>query len=190
MAAIATAGHAPVFVGVGSNISAQRNIERACVLLNEAFGPLRISSVYRSAPVGFDGADFLNLVIALDSDAGPDAVETVLSSIEQASGRRRKGNGPDSSVSGSRTLDLDLLLYGRMVDPARRLPRADVLCYGFVLAPLAELAPQLRHPVTGQRIAEVWRERAPELPPLENVGSAGDFTSLRCDPRPPRESGR
>lgn len=189
MAGIAKAGLEPVFVGVGSNISPALNIQRACAQMTEAFGPLRVSSVFRSAPVGFDGADFLNLVIGLDSDAGPDAVEAVLSVAERTSGRQRGGRGSGSPGMGSRTLDLDLLLYGRAVDPRRRLPRVDVLSYGFVLAPLAELAPDLRHPVTGQRIGDVWRDRARWLPPLTNVGTVDGLTSLRFDRRPRPVSG-
>ncbi len=164
-----------VYVGVGSNIEPQANIRRACALLSGQFGALRLSSVFRSAPVGFSGADFLNLVIAFDSDAGADGVESVLSRIERASGRSRDGDG-DGDGSPSRTLDLDLLLYGRSVDAARRLPRADVLCYGFVLAPLARLAPGLTHPLTGQRIADVWRRCEATLPPLTDIGPVGELT--------------
>ncbi len=167
-----------VYVGVGSNIEPQRNIRRACALLSERFGALRLSSVFRSAPVGFSGSDFLNLVIGFSSDAGADVVETVLSHIESASGRSRDGHGlghGDGGRSRSRTLDLDLLLYGRRVDAPRRLPRTDVLCYGFVLAPLARLAPGLTHPLTGQRIADVWRQCEATLPPLNEIGSVGDF---------------
>ena len=54
-------------------------------------------------------------------------------------------------------LDLDLLLYGRRVDPGRCLPHADVLRRAFVLAPLAELAPRLEHPLTGQPYAHAWK---------------------------------
>jgi 2-amino-4-hydroxy-6-hydroxymethyldihydropteridine diphosphokinase len=172
---------AEVYVGLGSNIDPERNITRACAELERHFGPLRSSSVYRSAAVGFLGDDFLNMVVSFDGTAGPDAVERVLTALEQAAGRRRQAE------SGPRTLDLDLLMYGPMVDATRRLPRADVLGYAFVLGPLAELAPALRHPVSGARIGEVWRRRtAGGGLDLANVGPVGALTSRRCGPRPPR----
>jgi 2-amino-4-hydroxy-6-hydroxymethyldihydropteridine diphosphokinase len=140
-----------VFVGLGSNIDPAEHLRWALGALNEHFGPLRISSVYLSPALGFAGADFLNMVAGFDASTGPDAVETVLSALENERGRDQ------SDRSGSRTLDLDLLLYGARVDAMRRLPRADVLRYPFVLAPLAEIAPGLIHPVTGVPILAAWR---------------------------------
>jgi 2-amino-4-hydroxy-6-hydroxymethyldihydropteridine diphosphokinase len=172
---------AEVYIGLGSNIDPERNITRACVELERHFGPLRSSSVYRSAAVGFVGDDFLNMVVSFDATADPDAVERVLTALEQAAGRRRQ------AASGPRTLDLDLLIYGQMVDATRRLPRADVLGYAFVLGPLAELAPDLRHPVSGARIGEIWRRRDPgDGSGLINLGPVGALTSRRFGPRPPQ----
>lgn len=144
-----------VYVGLGSNVTPEHHLRRAWRALGERFGPLRASSVYRNPPVGFEGDDFLNMVLAFGTDASPDAVEAVLSAIEREEGRKRA----DGQL-GPRTLDLDLLLYGSRVDAGRRLPRDDVLRYAFVLAPLAQLAPHLRHPVTGGVIERLWRERA------------------------------
>jgi len=143
-----------VFVGLGSNIAPEENLRWALGALRQHFGPLRTSSVYRSPAFGFAGPDFLNMVAAFDTSTGPDAVEAVLSTLENERGRN------PSDRSGSRTLDLDLLLYGARVDAPRRLPRADVLRYPFVLAPLAEMAPGLVHPVTGIPILAAWREIA------------------------------
>jgi 2-amino-4-hydroxy-6-hydroxymethyldihydropteridine diphosphokinase len=101
-------------------------------------------------------------VVAFSSDAGPEAIDELLSAIEHAGGRVSRG--------GSRTLDLDLLICGAAVDAGRRLPREDVLRYPFVLAPLAELAPALRHPVTGMAIGDAWRLLAATEPPLTRLG--------------------
>ena len=132
-----------VFVGLGSNIEPVRNLRWALAALGREFGKLSCSSVYRSPAFGFAGPEFLNIVVGFDTSRDVDAVEAVLSALENERGRDA------ADRSGSRTLDLDLLLVGQRVDPARRLPRADVLRYPFVLAPLAEIAPGLVHPVTG-----------------------------------------
>ena len=78
---------------------------------------------------------------------------------------------------GSRELDLDLLLYGSMVDPDRKLPRPDILRYAFVLGPLAELAPALVHPVTGQAFNGAWQEMSLIKQPLRRL--SGDSSRIR-----------
>lgn len=145
---------ADVYVGFGSNVDPQRHLCQAVEDLSRHFGPLRCSSVYRSPAYGFKGDDFLNLVGAFSSTAGPEEIEAILSETEYAGGRAR---GPVRFAP--RTLDLDLLMYGQCIDPERRLPREDVLFYPFVLAPLAEIAPELRHPLTGVTLGAAWRAR-------------------------------
>jgi 2-amino-4-hydroxy-6-hydroxymethyldihydropteridine diphosphokinase len=152
-------------VGIGSNVDPERNTAAAVAELEQRFGPLRRSSVYRSPAFGFSGDDFLNLVVIFETGLDADGVEAALSSIESFGGRRR--GGPRFAP---RTLDLDLLLYGCRVDARRRLPRADVNRYPFVLAPLAEIAPELRHPLTGITMADAWRLMARTAPPIERVG--------------------
>lgn len=153
-----------VFVGLGSNVEPEANLRWALRELENSFGSLRRSNVYRSPAFGFEGPEFLNMVVGFDTAAKVDAVEAALSELENARGRN------PADRTGSRTLDLDLLLYGRRVDAARRLPRADVLRYPFVLAPLAELAPTLAHPVTGVRIGDAWREASSDVRDLTLEG--------------------
>lgn len=141
-----------VYIGVGSNIEPERHLRLAVDALEARFGPIRCSSVYRSPAFGFCGADFLNMVCAFSTDRGADDIERELHDIEYEGGRLRR-----AERFSSRTLDLDLLLFGEAVDVPRRLPRSDVLRYPFVLAPLAELAPALRHPLTGASLADEWR---------------------------------
>ncbi len=161
-----------VYIGVGSNSDAERNITSAIDVLQERMGVVELSCTYRNPPVGFDGDDFLNLVLRLHSDAGPVAVEKILNEIERVAGRARTGQGP-----GPRSLDLDLLLYGSVVDAELRLPHEDVLRYPFVLRPLAELAPTLAHPITGIPVAQSWLEMASTNPPLTDVGPLPARTS-------------
>ncbi len=154
-----------VFVGCGSNIDPELHLRQAVDGLAERFGPIRCSSVYRSPAFGFEGPDFLNLVVGFVSTLGPDEIEAGLSGLESAFGRR------EGERWSSRTLDLDLLLYGQRVDPARRVPRLDVLRYPFVLAPLAEIAPTLVHPVTGECMANAWARCAEGAPELFRLGT-------------------
>lgn len=142
-----------------------QNLRLACRELRHRFGPLRISTVYRNAAVGFEGADFLNLVLAFDTAEPPEAVVAELERLHGLAGRVR---GPDPF--SPRTLDLDMLLYGDEVITEHRIrvPREDIEKYAFVLGPLAELAPELRHPVTGRTMAALWagfdQERSPIVP--------------------------
>lgn len=160
---------ADVYIGLGSNIEPEVNLREAVRRLGEALGTLTCSRVYRSPPYGFAGPEFLNLVVHCERADGPAAVDAVLTRIEDAAGR-----SPERQ--GSRTLDLDLLLYGARVDARERLPRADVLEYPFVLAPLVELAPDTRHPVTGRTYADHWKEMAERAEPLTLVGPITELT--------------
>jgi 2-amino-4-hydroxy-6-hydroxymethyldihydropteridine diphosphokinase len=140
-----------VYVSAGSNVEPEANLRRACRELRRRFGPIRTSAVYRNPAVGFRGDDFLNLVLSFRSADPP---EDVVAELERLHGLAGRVRGPDAFAP--RTLDLDLLLYGTAVIPGLRVPRDDIRKYAFVLGPLAELAPQLRHPVTGESMAELW----------------------------------
>jgi 2-amino-4-hydroxy-6-hydroxymethyldihydropteridine diphosphokinase len=144
-----------VFLGLGSNVDAETNLRLAVRELRERFGSLQLSRVCRSAAFGFDGEDFLNLVAACDTDLTPTEIVRQIEEIHALAGRVR---GPDRYTS--RPLDVDLLMYGDLVDPdpALRLPRNDVLRHSFVLGPLAEIAPDVVHPITGMRIDEHWQQ--------------------------------
>lgn len=143
-----------VFVGLGSNERPAERLQPAVARLREVDAALRVSSVYRSAAVGVAAPDYWNAVVELSTELAVDDLVALLAEIERAGGRTRPPREP-----GICELDLDLLLYGPRVDAARRLPRADVLRAPYVLAPLAELAPRLRHPVTGERLGDAWQKR-------------------------------
>ena len=154
-----------MYLGLGSNIDAERNLRLAVAALRRRYGELTLSPVYRSAALGFDGPDFLNLVVGLTTDASPHEILDEIERIHALAGRSR---GPDRY--SSRPLDIDLLLYGDRVEPAPlRLPRSDILEYGFVLRPLADIAADRVHPVTGRTIGEHWREFDGARHPLTTV---------------------
>ena len=108
-----------------------------------------VSSHYRSQPVDATGPDYINAVVELRTDLEPEVLLAHLQRIEQAFGRERPYR------HAPRTLDLDLLMFGeRRVDSATlTLPHARLHMRAFVLAPLAELAPELRI-ADGRRVSD------------------------------------
>lgn len=137
------------YLGLGSNLGDRRQHLDAALakLAAPDLRVTRVSSVYETEPVGFTAQRwFLNLVAEIETDLFPMQLLSRVAKIELALGRvRTLKNGP-------RTLDIDILLYGRAVVRGARLqiPHPRMAERRFVLAPLAELAPDLRHPVTHQ----------------------------------------
>lgn len=151
-----------VYVGVGSNVDPEVHVREAVQALGQRFGELRISSVYRTDPVGFQGEPFLNLVIMFSTDMDVSGVGKVLDDIEICCGRKRT-----ERRFGPRSMDLDLLLYGDTISNDPPLPRPEILQYGFVLGPLSEIAGELVHPGSGKTYARLWDEKRDSLPTLE-----------------------
>ena len=142
---------ARVFVSAGSNIEPRANLEAACNALKQRYGELELSPLYRSPAAGFSGPDFLNLVVSFRTDETPAKILARLAELEALAGRDRS-----AGKFSSRTLDLDLLLYGDRIDAALKLPHPDIERYAFVLKPLADLAPSLRHPIAAVTLRELW----------------------------------
>jgi len=156
-----------VYVSIGSNIERETHIRSAIRALQRRYGTLALSSVYESPPVGFDGENFYNLVVAFEADSPPEQLVADLHEIERAHGRQRSGDR-----FGPRTLDLDLLMYGDLIrhDDAVDLPRREILDYAFVLQPFAEIAADAVHPETHQRIGTLWNLRQQQATPLVKTG--------------------
>ncbi|MGY3861554.1 2-amino-4-hydroxy-6-hydroxymethyldihydropteridine diphosphokinase [Aeromonas lacus] len=141
-----------IYISLGSNIERERHIRAGLDALHAEFGELRVSRVFESEAVGFNGRPFYNLVAAAETDLPLVAVCQLLREMEFAHGRE-----PDAKKFAPRTLDLDLLLYGDLVcETPLVLPRGEILTNAFVLWPLAELAPRLRHPIDGRTMDELW----------------------------------
>lgn len=157
---------ARIYFSLGSNIEPADNLRLGINELQSRYGTLDLSAVYRSAAAGFDGDDFLNLAVGCDTDAEPMSIQAEIEKIHVIAGRTR-----GEERFSSRPLDIDLLLYDDLVvdEPGLRLPRDDIVEYSFVLCPLAELAPDFVHPLTGKSIAEHWREFDRRRYPLSKV---------------------
>ena len=157
---------ATVYVSLGSNVDPEVNIQRAVRAMRETFGELRLSPVYASAAVGFDGDDFLNLVAGFETG---DSVHRVVASsrlIEDDLGRDRS-----QSKFSPRPIDLDILLFADLVidEPGIQIPRRDIVKQAFVLKPLQDLTGDSLHPQTGQSYTELWLEMSAQAPRLDLV---------------------
>jgi 2-amino-4-hydroxy-6-hydroxymethyldihydropteridine diphosphokinase len=144
---------ARVYLSLGSNLEPQRYLLAALAELRERFGAIDVSPAYRSKAVGFDGADFVNLAVGLDTELSPEALNGWLHALEDRHGRRR-----DVPRFSDRTLDIDIVLYDMLVSAGPghlQIPRGE-LRHAFVLRPIADIAPDVRHPVSGCSMAELW----------------------------------
>ena len=142
-----------VYFGIGSNVEPEKTLKLACDELRARFSRVALSKVYRNPPIGFEGADFLNMVARVETPMSPPAVMSVIEMIHDCAGRVR-----GSDRFGPRELDVDLLMYGDCISQNWRVPRSDILSYAFVLRPLAELEPALSHPVSGTSMGQLWSE--------------------------------
>lgn len=164
---------APVraYVGLGANLGDARAALNAAVNALAALpgtGLVGQSSLYRSVPIDAEGPDFLNAVVALDTTLAAPALLARLHEIETAQGRARPFR------HAPRTLDLDLLLWGDLeCDGADlTLPHPRLHRRAFVLAPLAELAPELVIP--GRGSISIWLERT-GAQEVQRIGGLGPF---------------
>jgi 2-amino-4-hydroxy-6-hydroxymethyldihydropteridine diphosphokinase len=146
-----------VAVAIGSNLGDRHaHLQFAQQQLDRLLGALTFSSLYETAPVGVAGLqrDFLNAAAVGETQLEPDGLLDALLAIEVARGRERPFPG------AARTLDLDLILFAnRVIDqPRLRVPHPRFRERAFVLQPLAEIAPDMRDPVTGRTVGELWAD--------------------------------
>lgn len=129
------------FISIGSNIEPHEHIPEALDLLTQQLGALEVSPAYRNPAQDFVGDDFINLVISFIHKQGFDELVQALDLVERACGRQRE----TEIGKGSRTLDLDILIYGHLTGEhfGKHLPRADIFERQFVWQPLLDLLKNL-----------------------------------------------
>jgi 2-amino-4-hydroxy-6-hydroxymethyldihydropteridine diphosphokinase len=148
-----------IYLSLGSNIGdRETHLKAALDRLPEAgVTVLRVSPIYETEPVdGAEGRWFLNLVAEAETEVFPLQLLSRLQRLERALGRVRR------VVNGPRTIDIDILMYGQTVmqRPELEIPHPRMTERRFVLVPLADLAPELRHPVTRRTVRDLL-EAAP-----------------------------
>lgn len=137
-----------VFLGIGSNLEAEKHIDLAVQKLKQSFGDLEQSRPYQSAAVGFNGPDFINMVVGFNSNLSPQAITLKCQEIETALGRVRE----TESGNCSRRIDIDLLLCVEKLGESLAdlpTPRNDIRDFAYAAMPLAELIPDWRHELIG-----------------------------------------
>jgi 2-amino-4-hydroxy-6-hydroxymethyldihydropteridine diphosphokinase len=142
-----------VYLSLGSNVGDRENHLRDAIRRLTSLGRVAlVSSFYETEPVEFtEQAWFLNCGVALETTKTPEQLLTALLRIEREMGRRR------TQTKGPRTIDIDILLFGDVVidTPALTIPHPAMYQRRFVLEPLAEVAPEARHPLLKKTVREL-----------------------------------
>ena len=144
----------PVYLSLGSNQEPEQHLRAAVAALRATFGTVVLSPFYATPAIGFDGPTFLNAAALIQTDWDAPRLDAWLHALEDAQGRRR-----DVPRFSSRTLDIDIVLYGdACIDGPGHLkvPRPE-LHHAFVLKPLFDLAPDLRVPGRGESLRDLWQ---------------------------------
>ncbi len=148
-----------IYLSLGSNVGDRgANLGEAIARLAPSVRVLRVSPIYETEPVDYaDQGWFLNLALEAVTGLAPHALLAHTAAIERAMGRQR------AIPKGPRTIDIDILFYGDAVvdTPELEIPHPRMAKRRFVLQPLADLAPEVRHPLTGQTVRKML-EAAPE----------------------------
>ncbi len=159
----------PAFLSLGSNVAPEDYLPRAVAVLKDVGRVLAVSTAYRNPAVGpVPQPDYVNTAALVETDLPAHLLHERLHAIEDRLGRRR---GEDRYAP--RRIDIDLILLGNQVldDDGLRLPSPMLLKRAFVAVPLAELAPDFRHPISGERLSLIAERLRPQaiLTPLPEL---------------------
>jgi len=141
------------FISLGSNVEPELHLPLAVSALSELGRLAAVSAAYQNPAVGPTAQpDFLNAAVLLDTELSPQALRRDLRRLESRLGRRRTADR-----FAPRTIDLDLVLYGSKVidESGLHVPDPDLLVRAYLAVSVAELAPDFRHPITGERLAAI-----------------------------------
>lgn len=145
-----------VYIALGTNLGDRlENLRRAMAGLPPAADPQEVSPVYETPPWGIeDQPAFLNQVIRAETELPPNELLAYLKRLERELGRQK------TVRYGPRLIDLDILFYDDLVVelPGLTIPHPRLAERAFVLVPLADLAPNLRHPITGHTVQELLEQ--------------------------------
>ncbi|WP_222983244.1 2-amino-4-hydroxy-6-hydroxymethyldihydropteridine diphosphokinase [Flagellimonas meishanensis] len=145
------------YLSLGSNMGNRfALLQKAILFLQKMAGEVvAVSHVYENPAVGFEGQDFLNVAVALETDLSPQALLLLILQLEKDFGRNRKSDGYQS-----RTLDIDIIFYDDVVlqDNNLKIPHPLMQERNFVLRPLADIAPQMYHPTLGRDIRNLLQQ--------------------------------
>lgn len=155
------------YLCLGSNINPEDNIRFAVRQLQKDFGEIKTSNLYLSEAVGFDGDDFLNLAVAIETEQTLGQLLDYTDELEKQAGRVRVYRGRYDS----RTLDIDVVMFGDLqgVHQGREWPSTDIDENAHVLLPISEIAGNTKHPKLGIDFTQLWRESKLRKQPLTRV---------------------
>jgi 2-amino-4-hydroxy-6-hydroxymethyldihydropteridine diphosphokinase len=142
-----------VTLSLGSNLDAEANLASCLDALLLSFNDLSLSSVFESESVGFDGDNFLNMVVGINTELTLADLSVILKGMEDKQGRDRT----QPKFSG-RTLDIDILTYENLAGDFNgiTLPRAEITENAFVLWPLSQISGKIKHPVLQKTYTNLW----------------------------------
>ncbi len=155
-------------VSLGSNFSAEKNLNIALQALQQKFPRIKISKAYKTSPVGLVTNDFINLVVLIETELGIEEFFATCQTIEKLvpEENAKKGTGVYT-----RALDLDVLFFGDFTQTFQqhKLPRPDLLKHNFALRPLAEIYPDGILPTTNLTFAQLWQMHKDESQIMQEV---------------------
>ena len=133
-----------VFIGIGSNLNKIKNIKSCLSKIKNDYKNVKISPVYETKSMGFDGPNFYNLVCSFNTTEDIYKLKERLNKIELDHGRNL-----NETKYSSRTLDIDILYYDNLIlaDDKIKIPRKEIIEYDFVLRPLVDIDAEFIHPV-------------------------------------------